>query len=168
MKRALMCAVLPIGLLAGGCAVLEGEGHPGYDQFKAGHYEAARISFTQDIKDRPNSPIAQFNMGDSYRQSGENGRADEMFHQAALDGKTRVPDEILELGGDNRENVTATAMACRYLHEDHQLDANCGDQMVAVAPPPPPAAAPAPVEAEATAPPPAPPAPVYQRKQDRN
>jgi len=61
--------------------------------------------------------------------------------------------------------VTANAVACRHLHEDHQLDANCGDQMVAEAPPPP-AAAPAPVEAEATTPPPQP-APM-PRKQDRN
>jgi tetratricopeptide (TPR) repeat protein len=165
-KCALICAILPIMSLAGGCAVLEGEGHPGYDEFKAGHFEQARMDFQQDIADRPNSPIAQFNMGDSYRQAGDNGQADGMFHTVAADGKNFAPDEILELGGTNRDNVTANAVACRHLHEDRQLDANCGDQIVAVVTPP--AAEPAPaVEAEATTPAPAP-APVYKRKQDRN
>ena len=107
-------------------------------------------------------------MGDSYHQAGDVGQADGMFHQVAASGKNFAPDEILELGGANRDNITANAMACRHLHEDHQLDANCGDQMIAVAAPAPaPAEAPPPpVEAEATTPPPAP-APM-PRKQDRN
>ena len=144
---------------------MEGEGHPGYDQFARGDYQAARVSFKRDIEERPNSPIAQFNMGDSYRQAGDVEPADGMFHQVAADGKDFAPDNILELGGVNRDNVTANAMACRHLHEDHQLDANCGDQMIAVVTPPPAQeVAPAPaVEAEATTPP-----PVYKRKQDRN
>ena len=163
MKGALICALLPIGILASGCAVLEGEGHPGYDEFKAGNYEQAKVDFRHDIDKRPNSVIAQFNMGDSYRHDGDSGQADNMFHAVAADGKNFAPDNILELDGTNRDNVTANAVACRHLHEDHQLDANCGDQMVAVVEPP--AAEPAPaVEAEATAPPP----PVYKRKQDRN
>jgi hypothetical protein len=104
-------------------------------------------------------------MGDSYHHDGATGKADGMFHMVAADGKAFVPDKVLELGGENRENLTANAVACRHLHEDRQLDANCGDQIVAVVTPPP-AAEPAPaVEAEATAPPPA---PVYKRKQDRN
>jgi hypothetical protein len=164
-KGALICAVIPIGFLASGCAVLEGEGHPGYDEFARGNYQQAKIDFTNDIKDRPDSPIAQFNMGDSYRQEGDSGKADNMFHAVAADGKNFAPDNILELGGANRENVTATAMACRHLHEDHQLDANCGDQMVAVVEPPPAPVEETPpaVEAEATAPP-----PPMPRKQDRN
>jgi TolA-binding protein len=163
-RGALICTVIPIGLLASGCAVLEGEGHPGYDEFKAGNYQQARADFQEDISERPGSPIAQFNMGDSYHQGGDVGQADGMFHQVAADGKNFAPDEILELGGTNRDNVTANAVACRHLHEDRQLDANCGDQIVAEAAPPP-AAEPAPVEAEATTPPPA---PVMPRKQDRN
>jgi hypothetical protein len=140
-------------------------GQPGYDQFKAGEYEKADVSFHRDMDRYPDSTIAQFNMGDAYHHDGNADKADGMFHQVAANGKNFVPDKILEVGGENREDLTANAVACRHLHEDHQLDANCGDQMVAVVTPPaaveetPPA-----VEAEATAPPP----PVYKRKQDSN
>ncbi|HUO01401.1 MAG TPA: hypothetical protein VMU31_01380 [Rhizomicrobium sp.] len=161
----MICVVLPLGLLAGGCADLRPIGQPGYDEFKAGDYQAANASFRSDMDHFPNSQIAQFNMGDAYHHDGEVGQADGMFHQVAADGKDFVPDKVLELGGENRDNITASAVACRHLHEDRQLDANCGDQIVAVVTPPP-AAAPAPVEAEATEAPP--PAPVYKRKQDRN
>ncbi len=103
-------------------------------------------------------------MGDSYHHEGDTGKADGMFHQVAADGKDFVPDKVLELGGENHEKLSANAVACRHLHEDRQLDTNCGDQIVAVVEQP--AAEPAPaVEAEATAPAPA---PVYKRKQDRN
>lgn len=140
-------------------------GQPGYDEFKAGDYQRANVSFRHDMDRYPDSTIAQFNMGDSYHHEGDTPQADGMFHQVAADGKDFVPDKVLELGGENRENLSANAVACRHLHEDRQLDANCGDQIVAVVVPPP-AAEPAPaVEAEATAPEPA---PVYKRKQDRN
>ena len=166
LRGAFICAIIPVGFAVSGCAVFEaGEGHPGYDQFKAGDYQAARVSFQHDINKRPDSPIAQFNMGDSYRQAGNAGQADGMFHEVAADGKNFAPDDILELGGANRDNVTANAVACRHLHEDRQLDANCGDQIVAEVAPAPVAEAPPPaVEAEATTPPPAP----MPRKQDRN
>jgi hypothetical protein len=89
-----------------------------------------------------------------------------MFHQAAADGKDRVAVKILELGGSNRDNVTTRTMACRHLHEDHQLDVNCDDRIAEIQPAPAivAEAAPAPVavEAEATSP------PAYVRKQDRN
>jgi hypothetical protein len=164
-RGVLICAVLPLGLLAGGCADLRPIGQPGYDEFKAGDYQRANVSFRRDMDRYPDSTIAQFNMGDSYHQVGDGEKADGMFHTVAADGKAFVPDKVLELGGENRDNLTASAVACRHLHEDHQLDANCGDQMVAVVEQP--AAEPAPaVEAEATAPAPAP--TVYKRKQDRN
>ena len=163
-RGVLICAVLPLGLLAGGCADLRPIGQPGYDEFKAGDYQHASVSFRRDMDHYPDSTIAQFNMGASYHQQGDTPQADGMFHQVAADGKAFVPDKVLELGGENREKLTANAVACRHLHEDRQLDANCGDQIVAVVEQP--AAEPAPaVEAEATAPEPA---PVYKRKQDRN
>lgn len=164
-RGTLLCVVLPLGLIAGGCSAIRPIGQPGYDETKAGDYQAASASFRHDFQQYPDSTVAQFNMGDAYHHEGDTAKADGMFHQVAADGKAYVPDLVLELGGDNRDNVTASAVACRHLHEDHQLDANCGDQIVAAAPPP----APAPVEAEATAPEPAPaPPPVYKRKQDRN
>ena len=167
-KSALICAILPIGLFVAGCA---GEGSPGYYQFKAGDYAQAKTSFTTDIQNRPNSALAQFNMGDSYLQEGDHARANGMFRQAAASGKDRVPDYTLELGGRNQEDVSVRTMACRHLHEDGQLDVNCNDRIVAEARPAP-APAPAPavvyqaapipvaVEAQAT--------PVLERKQDRN
>jgi TolA-binding protein len=164
-RGTLICAVLPLSLLAGGCADLRPIGQPGYDEFKAGDYQRANVSFRRDMDRYPDSTIAQFNMGDAYHHDGDADKADGMFHQVAANGKAFVPDKILEVGGENREDLTANAVACRHLHEDRQLDANCGDQMVAVVEPAP-AAEPAPaVEAEATAPAPA---PVYKRKQDRN
>ncbi len=164
-KGALICAILPIGFLASGCADLRPVGQPGYDEFKAGNYEKASVNFRRDMDHYPNSTIAQFNMGDTYRHDGDSGKADGMFHEVAADGKDFVPDKVLELGGENCENITANAVACRHLHEDRQLDANCGDQIVAFVQPaaaPVEVAAPA-VEAEAVAPP-----PVYRRKQDRH
>jgi hypothetical protein len=165
-KSALICAVLPIGFLVAGCSMgVMGEGNPGYGEFKHGDYAQAKADFTTDINNRPNSSLAQFNIGDSYRQEGDGGKANGMFHQAAADGNDRKPDNFLELGGDNRDNVNIRTMACRHLHEDHQLDVNCDDQLAAI---PAPVvisdAAPTPVavEAEAVSP------PVYQRKQDRN
>jgi tetratricopeptide (TPR) repeat protein len=163
-RGALICAVLPLGLLAG-CADLRPIGQPGYDEFKAGDYQKADVHFRRDMDRYPDSTIAQFNMGDAYHHDGDTGKADGMFHTVAADGKAFVPDKVLELGGENRENLTASAVACRHLHEDRQLDANCGDQMVAIVTPAPAVEeAPPAVEAEATAPPPA----VYKRKQDRN
>jgi hypothetical protein len=166
-KGALICAILPIGFLSAGCSLM-GEGDPGYGEFKRGDYAQAKTDFTHDINNRPNSPVAQFNIGDSYRQEGDNTRADGMFRQAAADGKDTTPDNILEMGGGNHDNLTARTMACRHLHEDHQLDTNCDDRIAEIRPSPAPVAvseaAPTPVavEAEATSP------PVYQRKQDRN
>ena len=164
-KGALICAMLPLGFLVSGCTLM-GEGNPGYGEFKHQDYAQAKIDFTRDINNRPNSAIAQFNMGDSYRQEGNDTRANDMFHQAAADGKDIAPDRILELGGNNRDNVTARTMACRHLHEDRQLDVNCDDRIVAAVMETPALAETAPtpvaVEAEAATP------PVYQRKQDRN
>lgn len=165
-RGTLICAVLPLGLLTAGCADLRPIGQPGYDQAQAGDYQRANASFRRDMERYPDSTIAQFNMGDAYHHDGDTGKADGMYHQVAADGKDFVADKVLELGGENHDKITANAVACRHLHEDRQLDANCGDQIVAVVAPPP-AAAPAPAaEAEATEAPP--PAPVYKRKQDRN
>lgn len=163
-KGRVICAVLPLALLAAGCADLRPIGQPGYDEFKAGDFQHASASFRHDMDKYPDSRIAQFNMGDTYHHEGDIDKADGMFHTVAADGKDFVPDKILEVGGENRDNITASAVACRHLHEDRQLDANCGDQIVAVVTPAP---EPAPVEAEATTPAPEP-APVYKRKQDRN
>lgn len=162
-KSALICAVLPIGLLAGGCSSA-GEGYPGYEHFAAGHYAEAKADFTTDMNDRPNSPYSQFNIGDSYRQEGDNARANGMFHQAAASGYDIHPDRALELGGQNSDRVSIRTLACRHLHEDRQLDVNCDDRIAEIQPvaiteaPPTPVA----VEAQATSP------PVYERKQDRN
>ncbi len=160
--------MLPIGLLSAGCSSMMGEGYEGYHAFKDGHYAEAKSEFTNDVTNRPHSPIAQINIGHSYRQEGDNARANGMFHEAAASGRDTVPSMILELGGSNHDRVTTRTMACRHLHEDRQLDVNCDDRMVAEIPPAPAVivseAAPTPVavEAEATSP------PVYTRKQDRN
>jgi hypothetical protein len=167
-KGALICAILPIGFFASGCSSMMGEGYSGYHEFKNGNYAQAKSDFTDDITDRPHSAIAQFNIGDSYRQEGNNTRANGMFHQAAAEGKDVVAVQVLELGGGNRDRVTTTAMACRHLHEDHQLDVNCNDRIAENQPTLAPvvvseaATTPVAVEAEATSP------PVHERKQDRN
>jgi tetratricopeptide (TPR) repeat protein len=166
-KGALICALLPIGLLMGGCSTVMGEGNPGYSEFEHGNYAEAKADFTKDLNNRPNSPYSQFNMGDSYRQEGDNIRADGMFHEAAANGKDSIPDNILELGGDNRGDITARTMACRHLHEDRQLDVNCDDRMTAEIAPTPAAMVqetPSPIAVEPASTTPA----VLVRKQDRN
>src|SRR5580692_4136757 len=105
-KGALICAILPIGFLGAGCSLIAGgEGNPGYGEFRRGDYAQAKVDFTHDIDNRPNSSVAQFNIGDSYRQEGDNARADGMFHQAAADGRDRRPDKFLELGGNNHNDM---------------------------------------------------------------
>jgi hypothetical protein len=165
-KGALICAVLPIGLMASGCS---GIGEAGVNHVVAGNWPAATEDFSHDYADHPAHPIAQFNMGASYHHDGATDKADTMFSEAVVSGKGYVPDGTLEpkSAGD-----TIAEHACARLHRDSKLDANCGDSMVAAAViPPAPVAVTAPepapaIEAEATV---APEAEVtVAPKQDRN
>jgi hypothetical protein len=162
MKGALICAVLPFGLMTSGCM---GVGEAGLHDAKAGNWSAAKVEFAEDYRDNPGHPIAVFNMGTAYSHDGDGNKAASMYSEAATRGRGYVPDLTLEPinAGD-----TVAEHACARLHRDNKLDANCGDQIAIVTPPaPPPApvaqAAPEPapaVEAEATTVPPP--------KQDRN
>jgi|SRR5471030_57219 hypothetical protein len=160
-KSALLCAMLPIGLFGSGCSTSSSQptaGHPGYDEFSAGDFTKAKIDFTTDYNKQPEAAWAEFNIADSYRQEGDNTRANAMFSRAAANGKDAHPDLFLELGGD-AHGASVTEMACRHLHEDHQRDVNCGDRMAEIQS----TQAPEPSEAAATyVPPETPP------KQDRN
>ena len=163
-RSAMICAVLPIGLLAAGCSSIEGMGSEGFHEVVAGNWPAAKSDFEQDYKYAPNHPVAQFNMGAAYHHDGKINAADGMFSQAVISGRTYYPSATLEPEGTG---ATISRHACTRLHRDNKLDTNCGDQIAMELPPaPPPApvaqAAPTPeppvaVEAQATAP-----------KQDRN
>jgi hypothetical protein len=167
LKGALLCAVIPAGLMMAGCST--GMGEAGLHEAAAGNWTAANADFASDYQKDPAHPIAVFNMGASYHHDGNVEKADSMFHEAVDRGKTNVPDLSIEPPGSG---VTVAQYACSRLHRDNKLDASCGDRIVAVVEPPP-AAPPAPV-AEA-APPPAP-APLAEAqattvappKQDRN
>ena len=164
-KGALLCTVLPLGLMTSGCM---GMGEAGVHDVQAGNWPAAKEDFNHDDQSDPAHPIAVFNMGATYHHDGDIDKADTMFHEAVERGKTHTPDFSLEPEGSG---ITVADQACSRLHRDNKLDANCGDRIVATEAPPAPAptpvaeAAPAPapapaIEAEATtAPPP---------KQDRN
>jgi hypothetical protein len=170
-KGALICAMLPIGLFAAGCAMSSGHetntavssnpglGQEGFEAFAAGDYSKSKVEFTNDYRDHSGSPLTQFNMGATYHKDGDIKKADGMYSQAAANGKDYRPSRFLEA---NSANATVTEVACRHLHEDRQLDVSCNDQMAAAEPAP--AAAPQAVEAAATVytPPEQPP------KQDRN
>jgi hypothetical protein len=160
VKGAMICAVLPMGLLMSGCG---GIGSAGVDDVVAGNWTAAKEDFSEDYRDNPEHPIAVFNMGTAYHHDGDIARADTMFSEAAVRGKGYVPDGTLE---PKSSGDTVAEHACARLHRDNRLDANCGDRIALETPAPPPApvaqAAPEPapaVEAQATAAPP---------KQDRN
>jgi hypothetical protein len=165
-RSAVICALLPIGLLATGCSSLEGIGSEGFHEVVAGNWTAAKVDFQQDFKYAPDHPVAQFNIGTAYHHDGDINTADRMFSQAVISGRTYYPSASLEPEG---VSATVSRHACTRLHRDNKLDTNCGDQIAMELPPaPPPApvaqAAPEPapaVEAQATAPTPAP-------KQDRN
>jgi hypothetical protein len=165
-RSALICAVLPIGLLAAGCASIEGIGSEGFHEVVAGNWPAAKADFEQDYKYAPNHPVTQFNIGTAYHHDGDIKAADSMFSQAVISGRSYYPSATLEPEGTS---ATIARHACTRLHRDNKLDTNCGDQIAMELPPaPPPApvaqAAPEPapaVEAQATAPAPKP-------KQDRN
>ena len=165
MKGALLCAVLPVGLMTSGCS---GVGYAGVHDVMAGNWTAAKADFNEDYRDNPDHPIAIFNMGTAYSHDGDINKAAPMFSEAAVRGRGYVPDGTLEPVSSGR---TVAEHACARLHRDNKLDPNCGDRIALETPPaPPPApiaqAAPEPapaVEAEATtAPEPVPP------KQDRN
>ena len=83
-RCALICAVLPIGLLAAGCSSFGGMGSEGYHEVVAGNWPAAKADFEQDYRSAPNHPIAQFNMGTAYHHSGEVNTADRMFSEAVM------------------------------------------------------------------------------------
>jgi hypothetical protein len=174
--------LLPLGLLTAGCSGM-GVGKAGVDDVIAGNWDGARIEFTRDYQDKPDHPIAVFNMGVTHQHDGDIGKADSLFSEAAVRGKGYVPHRTLELLSSGR---TVAEHACARLHRDNRLDASCGDQIALEAPVAPPAPiaqatreAPAAVEAQATREPPAaveaqattvpaaPPAPL-RRKQDRN
>jgi hypothetical protein len=158
-KGALICAVLPVGLLMSGCSMggVDGIGYAGAHEVVAGNWTAAKADFNEDFKDSPDHPIAVFNMGTAYHHDGDIGQADNMFSEAVVRGRGYEPDGTLEPASSG---VTVAEHACARLHRDNKLDPNCGDQIaLEVAPPPPAPIAEAPaVEAQATAPP----------KQDRN
>jgi len=155
-----MCVVLPLGLMAGGCSMIEGIGAEGFHEVEAGNWEAAKVEFEQDYKYAPNHPVAQFNIAATQHHFGDVNSADKMFSEAVLTGKTYYPSATMEPEGTG---ATVGRHACTRLHRDNKLDVNCGDQIameLPPAPPPPVAQAPEPapaIAAQATAP-----------KQDRN
>jgi hypothetical protein len=157
---ALMCAVLPFGLLAGGCSAIEGIGAEGFHEVEAGNWQAAKADFEQDYKYAPGHPVAQFNMAATHHHFGEVDTAHKLFAEAVISGKTYYPSSTMEPEGTG---ATVGRHACTRLHRDNKLDVNCGDQIameLPPAPPPPVAQAPEPapaIAAQATAP-----------KQDRN
>jgi hypothetical protein len=162
-RGALLCAVLPLGLMTSGCGSLGGIGNAGVHDVVAGNWTAAKEDFNEDYRDHPQHPIAVFNMGATYHHDGDVDKADNMFSEAVTRGKGYDPDITLEPQG---AGLTVAEHACNRLHRDNKLDANCGDRIVAIETPAPPApmaqATPEPapaVEAEAT---------TVPAKQDRN
>jgi len=163
MKGAMICAMLPVGLMTSGCM---GIGQAGSHDVVAGNWTAAKEDFSEDYRDNPEHPIAIFNMGTAYTHDGDINKAASMYSEAAVRGRGYVPDGTLEPASSG---VTVAEHACARLHRDNKLDPSCGDRIALETPPAPPPApvaqatpAPAPaVEAEATTAPPPP-------KQDRN
>ncbi len=171
-KGAMICAVLPIGLLVSACsstniAYRSTGGHEvglaPVNEIIAGNWAAAKEDINYDYANYSDHPAAVFNMGVSYRHDGDIDKAATMFSETAQTGDGIRPDFTLE---PRSAGVTIKDQSCARLHRDNRLDANCGDQIAlaaAAAPPAPIAEAtpePAPaVEAEAT---------TVSPKQDRN
>jgi hypothetical protein len=166
-RGALICAVLPIGLMTAGCSNTGEQpiGLAGVNAVVAGNWPVAKQDFNQDYSTHPEHPIAVFNKGTAYHYDGNVDQADTMFSEAAVRGNGFRPDWTLEPEGGNSStplpapaSLTVKDHACNRLHRDNKLDANCGDQMVAAVTAPMAEPAPA-IEAEATA---------VAPKQDRN
>src|SRR4051812_36892929 len=103
-------AVLPLGLLASGCAVFTGNGigMAGVHHVEAGNWPAAKVDFANDYSEHPEHPIAVFNVGDSYHHDGNLVQADLTFSHAAAIGKAYHPDVFLE---SDASGATITTMA---------------------------------------------------------
>ena len=138
--------VLPLGLSTAGCSGM-GVGAAGFNDVLAGNWDRARIEFARDYQDKPEHPIAVFNMGVTHQHDGNSGTAYTLYSEAAVRGKGYVPDATLE---PLSSGPTVAEHACARLHRDNRLDANCGDQIALEVP----VAAPAPI-AQATPEPPA-------------
>jgi hypothetical protein len=117
-RSARIGALLVLGLALSGCTI----GKAGFQEFSDGNYQKAHESFSADYKNNPGSSVAQINMADSYRQRGENDKANVLFRQAASSGKGVHPDGMLE---SHDSSTTIADVACRHLAEDRQSDPNC-------------------------------------------
>lgn len=111
-------ALLLLGLALSACSV----GQPGYQNFVDGRFQTALENFQADYKNQPTSSIAQLNLATSYRQRGEHDRANVLFHDAAASGRGVHPDGMSE---PHDSSTTVSDVACHYLADDHQTDANC-------------------------------------------
>jgi hypothetical protein len=161
-KYALLCAVLPLGLIASGCTAgrdAPGIGLNGVNEVASGDWNAARASFNADYATYGEHPIAVFNKGVTIHHDGDVDKADTFFSEAVVRGQGYHPDLTLEPeraaapAYPMEASLTVKEHACNRLHSDNKLDVNCGDQIVAIVTPPP-APAPEPVAEVA---PPAPP-----------
>ena len=136
-RYALICAALPIGLLAAGCSAIGGIGSEGFHEVVAGNWPAAKADFEADYRSAPDHPVAQFNIGTALHHDGDIAAADRMFSQAVISGREYYPSASLEPEGTA---VTVARHACTRLHRDNKLDTNCGDQIAMELPPAPPPA----------------------------
>ena len=102
-KYALICAVLPLGLVVSGCSMTPkdapGLGMNGVNEVVAGNWDAARNSFNADYTTHTEHPIAVFNKGVTYHHDGDVDKADTLFSEAVIRGNGYHPEVTLEPEG---------------------------------------------------------------------
>lgn len=101
---------------------LFGMGTAGFEATERGDYATADKDFSADYRNNPNDSLAQFNMADTFRIRGDNGQADALYRQVAVDGKNESPPYLLEA---HNEHTTIADLACRHLSQDGQTDPQC-------------------------------------------
>ncbi|HEX2590399.1 MAG TPA: hypothetical protein VHL34_02840 [Rhizomicrobium sp.] len=104
--------------MAAGCST----GAQGVAQVEKGNYTAADASFTKEYAEKPNNPIAQFNMADTHQRHGNTAAANSLYHEVAETGQNVRPGKLLE---PHAPGATMADAACQHLRENGQSDPNC-------------------------------------------
>jgi len=97
-------------------------GNPAFTQAQNGQWKEAAASAIREYGSNPTSPITQFNMGELYRRSNDQAKANIYYSQAAASGQNTVPTAFLD---QHPAGTTIGQAACQELSRAGARDPNC-------------------------------------------
>ena len=128
----ILCAVALVGWVGGWTRTMRA----GHDAYQQKQYHAAEIAFTEATLQKPNDPVAHYNLGTARYRSGKFGEAIEAFRES-LASHSRGSETALNLAsiyynlgnahfklGDLRRAIEAYRHALRLKPEDADTQHN--------------------------------------------